>query len=119
MFYIKLYVETPQLGEYSSKIRDQVDNLEACEHCHNWIDHHHQSKDFGVHVIASKITGKICEYVVYTGVYGYGLGGVGQYQRGPGVLLGGVELLQLLVVILSRWFVEWLMLVVILVAPNP
>ncbi|KAJ9070533.1 hypothetical protein DSO57_1006873 [Entomophthora muscae] len=83
-------VKTQQLGEYFSKIRNQVDDLEACECHHNWIDCHHPSKDLGVNVIASEITGKICEYIVYTGVYGYRLGGVGQYQRGPGVLLGGV-----------------------------
>ncbi|KAJ9048487.1 hypothetical protein DSO57_1034683 [Entomophthora muscae] len=112
-------VKTQQLGKYSSKIRDQVGNLEACERRHNWIDHHHQSKNFGVHIIASKIISEICEYVVYTGAYGYGLDGVGQYQRGPGVLLGGVELCWLLIVIIARWFVEWPMLMVILMAPNP
>ncbi|KAJ9070629.1 hypothetical protein DSO57_1005724 [Entomophthora muscae] len=84
---VAINLKTQQLGEYFSKIRDQVGNLEACEHRHNWIDCHHQSKDFGVHVIASEITG---------------LGGVGQYQRGPGVLIGGVELCQLLVKVLSR-----------------
>ncbi|KAJ9074068.1 hypothetical protein DSO57_1009937 [Entomophthora muscae] len=83
-------VKIQQLGEYLSKIRDQVGNLETCECCHNGIDRHHLSKDLGVHAITSEITGKIYEYIVYTGVYGYGLGGVGQYQGGPGVLLGGV-----------------------------
>ncbi|KAJ9056996.1 hypothetical protein DSO57_1026656, partial [Entomophthora muscae] len=112
-------LKNQQLGKYFSKIRHQVDNLETCECCHNWIDRHHQLKDFGVYVITSKITGKIREYVVYTGVYGYRLGGVGQYQRGPGVPLGGVELRQLLVVILARWFVEWPMQLIVLVAPNP
>ncbi|KAJ9053181.1 hypothetical protein DSO57_1026758 [Entomophthora muscae] len=78
--------KTQQLGE------DQIGNLEACERRHNWIDQHHPSKDLGVYIILSEITSKICEYVVYTGVYGYGLNGVGQNQRGPGVLIRGFEL---------------------------
>ncbi|KAJ9084896.1 hypothetical protein DSO57_1019400 [Entomophthora muscae] len=73
-----LGVKTQRLGKYLSQTRRQIGSLETCEPCHGWIDRHHQSKDFGVHVIASKITGEIRGYVVYTGVYGYGLGGVGQ-----------------------------------------
>ncbi|KAJ9065892.1 hypothetical protein DSO57_1015125 [Entomophthora muscae] len=92
----------PTIREVLEKKRGQVGYLEPCERCHNWIDHHHQSKVFGVYVIASEITSKIREYVIYIGVYGYGLDGVGQYQRGPGVPLGGVDLRWLLVVVIAR-----------------
>ncbi|KAJ9054993.1 hypothetical protein DSO57_1008879 [Entomophthora muscae] len=70
--------------------RYQVGDLESCECRHNGVDRHHPSEDLGVYVKSSKITGKIHKHVVYTGVYSYILGGAGQHQCGPGVLLGGV-----------------------------
>ncbi|KAJ9051459.1 hypothetical protein DSO57_1004199 [Entomophthora muscae] len=61
-------VNTQQLGEYLSKIRYQVGNLESCERRHNGVDRHHSSEDLGVYIILSEITGKIHKYVV-TQVY--------------------------------------------------
>ncbi|KAJ9087661.1 hypothetical protein DSO57_1030966 [Entomophthora muscae] len=100
-------VKNQQLGKYFSKLGYQVDHLEPSECSHNGIDCHHPSEDLGVDVITSKITGKICEYVVYEGVYCYGLSGMGKNQREPGVQIGGVELCYLLVKVLTSWIIEW------------
>ncbi|KAJ9064230.1 hypothetical protein DSO57_1032642 [Entomophthora muscae] len=79
-------VKTQQSGEYFSKIRYQFGDLESCERHHNGVDRHHSSEDLGVYVIKSQNYWQI----LYTGVYSYGLGGVGQHQCGSVVLLGGV-----------------------------
>ncbi|KAJ9081431.1 Chromobox protein 1 [Entomophthora muscae] len=94
----KNHDESPNLYSHGY----QVGDLESCERCHNGVDRHHPSEDFGMYVISSKITGKIRKYVVYIGVYSYILGGVGQHQRGPGVMLRGVELCWLFVDVLVR-----------------
>ncbi|KAJ9054390.1 hypothetical protein DSO57_1015206 [Entomophthora muscae] len=85
-----LSVKTQKLREYFSKVGYQVGNLEPCERRHNGIDHHHPSKDLGVYVKSSKITGKVRKHIEYKGVYCYMLGGAGQHQCGPGVRLRGV-----------------------------
>ncbi|KAJ9051548.1 hypothetical protein DSO57_1003486 [Entomophthora muscae] len=83
-------VKPQKMREYFSKVGYQVGDLEPCERCHNGVDRHHPSKDLGVYVNSSKITGKVCKHVEYKGVYCYVLGGAEQHQRGPGVRLRGV-----------------------------
>ncbi|KAJ9069902.1 hypothetical protein DSO57_1013840 [Entomophthora muscae] len=92
-----------------------VGDLESRECRQDGVDRQHPSKDLGMYVKMSEITGK----VQYKGIYCYVLGGEEQHQHGPGVHLRRVKLRWLLVEVLVGRFVVRPMLVRVLVAPIP